>query len=302
MDRRSASGRQGALARARAHLEAVVADAAEAGRTRLPTIAQLAEAAGVARATMHKAARLCVEEGTINANRGTGIVRVAGAAARGDEGNDAHVSAQVPSWHSGSLRQRISRDTLSGVHPFGQPLPQIKQLCADYGAGYRTMKKALEGLSETGLLTPFRRGYRVHDPEHGHFRNTIVLVCRGTPSGAPSIPTERTREYFAVLDRECVRRNLRLHVVTVQSRAPGEFHPSEDLGALLGGRRAENVLGVMLFTMTVPEAFVRELMLLLTRFRTPVAALDETGMWELPGRTRQPKHMRPPQSRLRERR
>ncbi|MBD3239046.1 MAG: GntR family transcriptional regulator, partial [Chitinivibrionales bacterium] len=134
-----------AYTRAIRYLERLIHELCESGDDRLPTVAAMGRAAGVAKGTMHRAVRAFVDRGILAARQCAGITLADPSA----PGADTSVRPSAGTLDNGYthkadwLVDTIQRDLLNGAYAPGATLPRVKQLCARYGVGFRTLKAAL---------------------------------------------------------------------------------------------------------------------------------------------------------------
>lgn len=255
-----------ALDRARSKLALVIESSRTEGRTRLPTLGALAEAAGVSRMTMWVAVREARETGSITASRGCPIRLVSAVGAAPPQ-----APAQGLPWErvAGSLRREI----LSGTPMPGQPMPSLKDLMRTHGVSYRTVRRAVETLVQEGLLQSYGRHVRVVDaPPARRARSEVVLIAFGSNGQIPLV-TPRTHEHLRVLEHECSRMNVRLRIVT----ADQIFDVPTGRERLLAQLRRSRPLGLVLWRTVYMQQPFRELAALASQSGLPYTVLDESG-------------------------
>jgi GntR family transcriptional regulator len=73
------------------------------------------------------------------------------------------------------VRRQLSDDVLTGRHAPGQRLPSERELCARFDVSRVTLRRALTGLAEEGLLTPSHgRGWYVAANRVGEPANVLM--------------------------------------------------------------------------------------------------------------------------------
>jgi len=139
--------------------------------TRMPSMHELAKAAGVSLVTIWNVVGRLSAEGILETSQRKGTyVSKAGV---------KYAPLQTESAHNPQVWQRIARrieqDTLAGALGRGDQLPSVKQLAARYGVNHRTMRKALHALSDAGALKPYGRGYRLSSQDPKVTGNTVLV-------------------------------------------------------------------------------------------------------------------------------
>ncbi len=262
---------------ARRHVLAELERCRHAGTSELPLLRAMAASAGVAYVTMWKAVRRLKAEGVIKVRHG-GRARVADGAARRAQEAALAPDAAVPVGATAAerLRAAFDRDLLRGQFSPGSSLPNLKELAERYGVGYRTLRRAFDGMVSDGTLEACRRGYRVPSTSAGQSGGVIALVLHAD-SSTSGIPwhTQMTQEYVRALESECSRAGTTLRVVPCTP----DCRPRALLSSLFGsdeGRRRP-VLGVVLRPESLSERLRAELVDGLVLRTVPVAWLDESG-------------------------
>jgi DNA-binding transcriptional regulator YhcF (GntR family)/DNA-binding LacI/PurR family transcriptional regulator len=173
---------------------------------RLPTIVELARQARVSGVSMSKAVATLVQEGLLDARRGRGIVLSRDRAAPA-------LAARAPT-RPERLANDIIRRLLSGAYGPSHVVPSLKELQASYGAGFRSVKRALESLRRGGLLVPHGRGYCMRGPAATPIPKTLVFIVGREMH--ENLRWSYARSFFYpllyALERECSQRNVRLEV------------------------------------------------------------------------------------------
>ncbi len=249
------------------HLRALVRQAQARGNPILPSLSELVRRLSVSRGTVLKVIRRLRLEGLIVSvpRRGYAVAGQASSAYLACEPAPRPQAPPPPSPRWRSLAETLKRDMLECRFPAGSDLPSVKELCALYGSGNRSVGAALRRLCEEGRLE--RRGprYRVVGAMPARRSLTIVFVRQQMHQGmfAPSFPYEA--ELWRNLEWECDRRQLELRVRFYQH---GALAPSGD---------ESNTAGFILSTLG-PDLAARDRGLrdaLSTHL--PVALLDENG-------------------------
>jgi DNA-binding LacI/PurR family transcriptional regulator len=216
---------------------------------------------------MWKAVRVLKQEGILRARRGSGIrvVGVASAEGTGRVGGD-HADAPA-TW--GRLAEVLEQDIVEGNFRAGTSLPPYKQLAAQYGVCYRTLRKALSAVAHKGYLLPHRRRFSVTVLSSAQSTSTVVLIAPGKADWQ----SQMTQEYMRALERECSAASIGHTVIECPGEDPDSAHRVLTRLRSIGG----STLGVILRPESLPRPLVDGLLMGLSRLRLPVAWLDETG-------------------------
>jgi len=176
----------------------------------------------------------------------------------------------------------IEKDIQNGVYQNGCMLPSIKELCAQYGAGYRPTRRALDALVSHGSIARERRGFRVRDLESLHYRNRIILLARGDHLGNLTETSPRMHEHLRALERECSRHHLRLEVYTYDFQE-SYLHPMENWREIAHNESARTtILGYIIWSISMRPESLRNMVLRLAGHERPISVLDEGGVMGTP--------------------
>jgi DNA-binding LacI/PurR family transcriptional regulator/DNA-binding transcriptional regulator YhcF (GntR family) len=245
--------------RAEAHLNRTVRNARRAGQPRLPTIRALAVQAGVAPHTMWLAVGQLRRTGMLTARQRQGI-RLAPTGSRIATDTQEPARPEGRKWQR--LRNSLQADISRSVYAPGAVLPGHKLLQSRYGAGFRTLKRALLALLEERVVEPHGRGFRVPAIAAGRAANTIFMI--GWAVGD---------EVLRLLSSECSRAGFALRIVPIFPR--DELLASVEQIKHPSGRQA--LLGsIVSITGGLPRQY-REMVSSLLPLGRPVAVLDQTG-------------------------
>lgn len=258
------------FARALAFLRDLVA---ATSADRLPTVRQLSVRSGIGTGTMWRAVRHLCDEGMLRARPRSGIWVVDRTGTRSPLPNEPVVPLR-PRWRQ--VAEQIREPLTTGEFGGFPHLPQVKELCAEFGANYRTVSKALAWLQRTGALVRVGRTYQAASwvRTAGTSASRIVLIARGSDYGELSLPTFRSRHHLFFLESLCARNGLRLQIETLfyQGTDVTGFDAIRELAV---GGKGVPVTGFMVWTPGLAEAPLARLMSLLHRSNRPVAVLDE---------------------------
>ncbi len=260
------------LDRAREYLTGVVASHRRMNQSRLPTVAALAERAGVALVTMSRAVQQCAASGAITAKRGQGILLA--------EPHHGAVPGHGPGravqrWEA--VREQLQRDLLTGTFGLRGPLPSPKELAVSYGVCYRTLKRALDRLVEDRILMVRDRRYVRAGTTAGVSHGAVALVASGYANGEMRLLSHRTQQLIQALATACALSGMRLEVSPYDNDSGRLAVRSRTVLGLGSQRRAQRtLLGCVVLPLTIPGAQVRTLCAEILDTGVPVAVLDET--------------------------
>ncbi len=271
--RRSARPRP-AQQRAEEFLRRVVARIRAAGRSRLPTVAQLSAQARVGPVALSRALAKLVDEGLVEARPGLGIVLAGAVRENTDAGSDTERA-----WERArrELAAMVSRSELGP----GDMLPSVKQLCARFGVSYPSLRRALSSLCAEKLIQPHLRGFRVPDLPAPRSAATVLLITVKTSDSHPSASFPRHTQVLWHMEEECVRHGM-LPRMLPYDVARGTFTSAGGAEAIRPGNTS--VLGILVTSMGTPSAAFEPLYYRLVETGKPVAILDDGGGVVLPGR------------------
>jgi DNA-binding LacI/PurR family transcriptional regulator len=276
--RRKFSRRKPGVERAYAYLLDVTASLGTGER--LPGLAALARAAGVAPQTMLRASRKLRREGILTSRPRSGTYRSDAelpvpAVASPDALRGAHLAVQ-------QLAAGMIHELLSGVLPPDRPLPACKELALRRGVSRSAASKALRLLERRGWLERAGRSYRsmLYSPARGH--DTLLLVARGATGGAADFP--RAQDHVRHLQRECASQGVRLRLVSCDR---GRDYVSEARALIDPLSTPDIVLGLVLWTLTIHEPERSQVIDTCVGLGVPVAVFDEDdGDWGQARRSR----------------
>jgi len=190
-------------------------------------------------------------------------------------------AASVPA--SRRLKQRIEADLLQGRIPRAGAMPQIKDLCRRYQAGYRTVRAALESLRRDDLLRREGLHYSIdlETPSKSSLKIAVLAVVPHYMS--PTDPVALVAEY----DQDFMR-NLELSsgAAQVGMELLGYRHERGNLAVFDAQQKRHRTLSAeyagYIVLMPILEAVGEDLFTQLHTTGKPVAIIDEIGGWELP--------------------
>lgn len=122
---------------------------------RLPNLVLLGKEAGVSHPVMGSAAQCLSKEGLLS------VLRCSGIRVPLPDGNEKEATAgeYIEKWKK--VRTNIINDLLGRALDSSSPLPSIQELCHRYSVSYPILKKALCSLEKEGLLSSYKRTYKL---------------------------------------------------------------------------------------------------------------------------------------------
>jgi DNA-binding LacI/PurR family transcriptional regulator len=169
----------------------------------------------------------------------------------------------------GQLSEVLEKDIVEGKYRAGTSLPPYKQLAAQYGVCYRTLRKALSAVARKGYLVSHKRRFSVAVLSSVQSTSTVVLIDPGKADWL----SQMTQEYMRALERECSEAGIGHAVVACTDEGMGS---ARRVLARLQSIRG-STLGVILRPASLARPLVDGLLSGLSRLGLPVAWLDETG-------------------------
>lgn len=122
------------------------------------------------------------------------------------------------------VRDRLVRDITGGHYSADAGLPGYKELCQHYGVSYRTMRRAVQALVDSGMLSLHRRRLRVAAPPVPAVRSTVAAVTHlGSIEELCSATPPRATDFWRTLSGVCSRANLNLAIYSCDRRSDGRL-------------------------------------------------------------------------------
>lgn len=259
------------------YLRSLVAQYRRRGECRLPPIAKLAKAAGVATRTMWRAVTLVRAEGLVSSRPGRGITiekRPAGVIP--DRDLQRRTNAALPQkWEQVAVA--MERDIMGGVFRPGKALPPTKALTERYGVSYRTLRKVLGALQSRRFVERASRGFRVRSFAVPIHQDSITLIVRGESPGNVRPSSSRYTEIFRAMEKECAEANLNLKITTLGFRGTRLVGPNGRTMLSLSREETSSTLGFIVWAQGLEAANLPNFALRLASYGKPVSVLDEMG-------------------------
>jgi DNA-binding GntR family transcriptional regulator len=216
------------------------------GKTRLPSVKNLASDIGVSKTTICKALHVLHQQGVVTIRQGSGIHVPSSVTADDLKAHDTIEDHQEPRMtHSQRLTRRIGEDMLNGMYPPGTLLPSVKELTQRYGACFVTVKGALNALVKDSRLVPFKRGYRVFQfTAAAQQSHRPVMVClSGSESVEYVIAGPRAVNMWRTLESELNRLGLDMEIFTISEAAGTHSRDAIRHRQFLSLQRDRSVIG-----------------------------------------------------------
>jgi len=247
----------------------------------IPGVTRLSCMAGVSKNSMWKAERTLKQEGILGGTKGT--TYVIGARVQPD---DEHETAGSGLKDTPLLWQRIKHELekriLGHYYQADTPFPSVKDLQRDFTVSYSTIRKALHALCREGKLVPSKRGYRVPLNRYQRSIARIVLIGRADFEGSILGTGELDVLFWRSFEEQCTKTGVRMEIFRIggdpnTSIASKGLHAHHYLAAL---QDTDATLGY-LYVVNSLQCLDDEVFRKLSRFRKPVAVLDEEGGWDI---------------------
>lgn len=236
----------------------------------LPSINQLASAAGVSSVPMWKAVNLLAEEDILEVIQGSGT--------RVKKISEEPANLVRNGWMG--LRDRIHKDILSGFFISGALMPSLKEMRMQYGVSYQTLRKALDCLVSEGMITPEHRTYRtvLFTPNKNH--SSVVLIGWVNPQMEMQSRTPWGEEFLRECENLCSRMKVNLRILKyTASEGPLRFI-DQDGNVSTKIKEDGSVLGYLMWAES-PNELYRDVLNQLEQFKKPVAVLQEGSQLHL---------------------
>jgi DNA-binding FadR family transcriptional regulator len=230
----------------------------------LPSINRLASSAGVSTVPMWKAVHQLDTEGILEVLHGSGT-RVRSVT--------EDVQSVIRKGWLG-LRDRIHKDILSGVFPPGTLMPSLKELRVRYGVSYPTLRKALDDLMKEGAVVSEHRTFRVVLLTSKRAHAKIVLLGWSGNGLEIQNRTPWGEEFLRICENQCSRMKINLCVVRYTADEGDIRFIASNGQYTMKLNDDRSVLGYLLWAES-PNELYRQVLLQLTRFKKPVAVLQE---------------------------
>lgn len=230
----------------------------------LPSINKLASSAGVSTVPMWKAVHQLDSDGVLEVLHGSGT--------RVKSITEEIQSVVRKGWLG--LRDRIHKDILSGVYPAGTLMPSLKELRVIYGVSYPTLRKALDNLTKEGIIVSEHRTFRVVTFASKRAHASIVLLGWSGPGMEIQNRTPWGEEFLRICENQCSRMKINLHIIRYTGEDSDVQYFSGESNTQVNLTDDRAVLGYLVWAES-PNNLYRQVLNLVTRFKKPVAVLQE---------------------------
>lgn len=239
---------------------------------RLPTLAAMASAAGVAKGTMARAVQDVAAAERLEVKPGSGV-----RFGKDPAGTNRISNSPPPRITWEYIAAQLRKNILRGVFPAGQPLPKIYSLSERYGVCYRTINKAMRELHDQGLLIRRKKRYHTPLPVKQTEHNTILFVVAGDHMAPKLFETLRSHDLFREFENDCARSNVVFDLVQFDSTAERLYRGTKTISTVtLDDTRT--TLGVMVWTMGMhTTSTITGLLVQLSSLKLPLSVLEESG-------------------------
>lgn len=176
--------------------------------TRLPSIRELAEMAGVSKVTISRGIDELKNDGLITTKWGSGIYPSAFVK---DSGSSLHFPCSKQNKVEAVL-DIFKQDILSGRFRTNRPLPPINQLTVRYNVSYPTMRKVLSVLVDQEILKRSGAKYFFFTNRGSRKRRIAVIALALSPAGI-KVVSERERTFYRLLSSAALQHNIDLEII-----------------------------------------------------------------------------------------
>jgi DNA-binding LacI/PurR family transcriptional regulator/DNA-binding transcriptional regulator YhcF (GntR family) len=242
---------------------------------RLPSLKRLAVLAGVSPNTMGAAVHRLGSEG-IFAIIPRGRVSVTSSA------QSAHALTHLSKpWQK--KRVEIEKDLLNGRFGTEGSLPASKQMQAQYGISYNTLRKILNSLLTSGVVASYKHTFRVLPARTPETLSTIAFFSEGKSIDDMILPHPRERKLIDLLETECSQSRMKILPIGLDLSSSSGVRAAI---ARLGNDRKIGGFFLNAWWPTIPgvQGRYHDLLDALIAMNKPVAILDQDGEFELPPR------------------
>lgn len=260
------------LPKAWKHLAAEMRRRRDQGLDSMPSIADLAAAAGVSYATMWKAVQRAADQGALSVKPRRGIRLLDEPRVLDGPGETGRSRGNAPKWQR--VAEAIGHDLYDSLPLHDDHLPEIKELCTRYDASYRTVVRALQALVSRGVVESLGRRYRRKRQDRRTGAATIILVARSRDFGIVA-PSPWSDDNLRVLERLCLQQGIRLVTSSLYYRGTA-WQGIREIGRVVRDSDGP-VLGFVVWTAGLDFDVLSRAMSVILKEKKPVAVLDETG-------------------------
>lgn len=243
-----------AIQKAVGHVREKIRNGSWSQNERIPPVRILAREAQVSTAAMNAALSILRDEGIVS------IVKNRGAYL------GAATSTKQNSWYSESwtggqrwhrLKTQIENDIFNGYYTPGESMPSLRDLEKFYSVSYKTLRKALESISDEGIIVPSKKTYQVPALRKAHA--TLIFISAAGASSKINFGGFPHTQFLSALRRESGKSMINVAVLVYNPERRG----SEFSSQLRMLREKHSVLGYVLWGSLLPEHKLNEVLQLL---------------------------------------
>lgn len=232
----------------------------------LPSISSLAKTANVSPVSMWKAVHRLTESGLLEVMHGQGT-RI-----KGNQDNNIVIDNTQKGWQG--LRDRIHKDILRGKFTEGMMLPSLKELQNEYGVSYQTVKKALDCLTNEGILElRYRRYFIVHFIRRPN-NLSIVLMGYSHPKLQMQARTPWGEDFLRFCEQQCSKMGFDFKVLEY-SDVTGDVLITDSNGNTTPDIPMDSSITGYLLWGESPHELYRSILSKLEKCKKPIAVLQE---------------------------
>lgn len=269
------NSREQRTARAMTYLLTQVEACREKGVVRLPTVVELAKEAGVSPVTMRKAVSRLAVRGVLSSRPSSGIRLIEGASVpevSETVTESKEPAAFVPQWER--IVAAIAGDIRSGRYAPGALLPSHQELGEHYGCCYRTLRKSLLTLADSGQLERHKKRFRVPVLAAEQSNARLLVVAVGGASERSTDQHALGPGFVGALELEAAVADVPLRVVWVDSEDPG--------AAAKKAAQEKRTSGLVMVYCDADSRVGAQDLQALRRLKLPTAVVDASGAGDTP--------------------
>lgn len=258
-----------AVSKAVSYLESLISQNSLKAGENLPSIRVLAEYSHVSQVSMWKAVNELAKVGKLEVIHGQGT--------RIPAQYNHVITPRAEMWVK--VREQIHREILSGKFS-GYLMPSLKEMRIRYGVSHTTLKKALESLSEDGIIRSCRRTYQPISYIMHRSVSSIVLLGWSSPQTQLQARTPWGEEFLRSCENLCSMMKINFRILTYST-------VNDQLVYIDGNGNKKEVLkdddtaiGYLLWAES-PDELYQDVLMQIKAFNKPVAVLQEGSVLKL---------------------